>query len=297
MRTLVGGTGELQTLTDFQPADAASDPWLLAAANGTFCGWGGFRGLRFAQQTAQSVIVELLPHAAAAWRALATAASPAPGAAYSGGQSLDGGCVSATPMTSCWTNVLVGDTWLSVSAVTDAGFSERSFHDYVQGIVNTVASAPVASAPPALPGRPACDAPGTTAEIGQAFGLSTVGVDHGFENRFQIRFAALTLGSASRCDYRASDGESRGWGLEVTRMSNADAVFAAAAASTPDVPRTPLTIDGVKGTAYTWRYETADSSMTVVDVLSQGTWLQVFVWGVPDPKPAVEVARKLLAAA
>ena len=292
VRALVGGTGDPQTLTDLAPNHAVADPWLLGAANGSFCAWGGVQALR--EESGQwdpSVIVELLPHAGDVWSTLATASSPSAGARYSGGSSLGGGCGTETPPVSCTTNVLVGDIWLAVSARDTHGISEQVFHDYVQGIVTRVATMPTPSAPPALKVRPACDDPALTAKIASAYGVKAITVDSS-DNPFTIADAAERLTSASSCHYDTVNHQ--GWNLEITRLSNAAGVSQTAAASFSGVARIPLALDGSNATATAWQHETADSTMNVVDVLSNGTWLQVFFWGDQTEQTAA-LARTLAA--
>lgn len=293
VRALVGGSGEPQTFTDLQPGDADSGPWPILAANGSYCAWGGLGPLRFDHQQDPSVVVQTLPHARNAWQQLVDEATPTPGAAYTGGEARGGNCQATT----CSTNVLVGDTWLAVTATSATALAEPTFHAAVQGMVTALGKAPVPSALPKLASRPACDDAGIVAALSTAYGLTTVHPSAANPPPFSVREAANRLDSAFRCDYRAADTEAPRWAVEITGLSNAATVFTAAATASPDVTtRSPLTIDGVTGEAATWSFQTEDSWMTVVDVLHDGSWLQVLVWGKPNQAAATQIAQKLLSA-
>ncbi|MFF1878472.1 hypothetical protein [Leifsonia sp. NPDC058230] len=121
------------------------DGWLtnfaIQAAHGATCVWGqpgtewtGIGG----GETKPVFGLSVLPLAQAAWNSLRPR-SATPGAAYVGGESLEGRCLGD----SCSTNVLVGNWWLTADASSPSGaMTERAFHDAVQNAVTALAALP-----------------------------------------------------------------------------------------------------------------------------------------------------------
>ncbi|WP_158865303.1 hypothetical protein [Leifsonia sp. AG29] len=242
--TLLGGPADPEA----QPwsalsAAAARGPFAVIASGGGWCGWGpdpaspsasassasptagapaapptatpGATASSKAALAPRGVAVAVIPGAADAWKRLAAAHPDAAtaGADYDGGVSLGGDCSgpsTAAAGNECHTNVLVGGSWVAVTAyASDRLVVEKSFHEFVQSLIPQITqfdkTAKVAATAPTLP---CADQPWLDS-VRDALGLDAVSSE-GAEESFRQTDALLTARGMTLCNYRAgTDGSGR----------------------------------------------------------------------------------------
>jgi hypothetical protein len=296
---LVGGTGAVQPLEHLQTGTPPSaPPWSVLNANGTVCGWGGLGSL-VADQHAPQVFLQSVPGLSAQWSALAAATSPTPGASYDGAASLGGSCQGSvgqggTGQGYCTTNVLVGDAWMYVTALSDgrSSFTERAFHDFVQGMVTRYSALP-APTPVAPHAVRDCTDKGVLDAVAAGMGATQPGSRGGED--FTLERAQLDAGQATGCPFLSADNPEHGWNGWVSVIDGVDPALFARYRQAQDHPQgRPVDVSGLPGTATGVIEETVDSVRTTVDVLTGTTWVQMYVYGSTDPKAVVTSVSHLL---
>ncbi|OJX72456.1 hypothetical protein [Leifsonia sp. 71-9] len=251
---------------------AAAGPLALPAVGGAACRW---------KHGTDTLVVQVLPHAAAAWTTLAAAYPNAatPGADYDGGVSLGGDC-TLTPTVICRTNVLVGEAWLAVelTAAAAPGLTEAGFHDIVQRALPSVAAA-VAKAPSPVPAAKAfdCADPGLRAELQQTFALPAV-TSMGTEPTFRIADAVIVAPGATLCAFQPNEDGSGGYLGSLSVLPGTAAAYeqlrAAVLAQDPSAHSEMMTVKGEQVPALVWGVTADDTAFTSVDAMIGTRWVE-----------------------
>lgn len=252
---------------------AAAGPLALPAVGGASCRWKHGTG---------TLTVQVLPHAAAAWKTLSEAnpTVATPGADYDGGVSLGGNCALA-PMVSCLTNVLVADAWLSVVLDTSApGLTEAGFHDAVQRMLPPVTAA-VAKAPTPQAGPPLdCAAADMRAELQRAFalpGATTLAI----EPTFRIADGVILAPGVTLCQFQPTDDSGTGTGTYLGALSVLpgtaaayEQLRAAVLAQDPSARSELMTVKGDQVPALVWSGTVEGTSFASVDAMIGSRWVE-----------------------
>jgi len=258
---------------------AAAGPLGLPAAGGSSCRW---------KHGEDTLTVQVLPHAAAAWKTLSEAnpSVATPGADYDGGVSLGGNCALA-PTVSCLTNVLVADAWLSVVLDTSApGLTEAGFHDVVQRMLPPVTAA-VAKAPTPRAGAPLdCAAADLRAELQRAFalpGVTTLAV----EPTFRLSDGVLFAPGVALCQFQPTDDGGTGSGTYLGTLSVLpgtagayEQLRAAVLAQDPSARSELMTVKGEQVPALVWSGTVEGATFASVDAMIGERWVE---FQSPDP--------------
>ncbi|MFJ3393266.1 hypothetical protein [Leifsonia aquatica] len=259
---------------------AAAGPLGLPAVGGSSCRW---------KHGEDTLTVQVLPHAAAAWKTLSEAnpSVATPGADYEGGVSLGGNC-TLTPDVSCLTNVLVADAWLSVVLDTASapGLTEDGFHDVVQRMLPPVTAA-LAKAPTPQAGAPLdCGAADLRAEVQSAFalpGVTTLAV----EPTFHLSDGVLLAPGVTLCQFQPTDDSGTGSGTYLGSLSvlpGTAAAYeqfrAAVLAQDPSARSELMTVKGDQVPALVWSGTVEGATFASVDAMIGSRWVE---FQSPDP--------------
>ena len=263
----------LATPPGITQAVAAGGPLALPAVGGSSCRW---------KHGEDTLTVQVLPHAAAAWKTLSEAnpTVATPGADYDGGVSLGGDCTLA-PTISCRTNVLVADAWLSVVLDTSApGLTEAGFHDVVQRMLPPVTAA-VAKAPTPHAGAPLdCAAADLRAELQRAFalpGATTLAI----EPTFRIADGVILAPGVTLCQFQPTDDSGTGSGTYLGALSVLpgtaaayEQLRAAVLAQDPSARSELMTVKGEQVPALVWSGTVEGTSFASVDAMIGSRWVE-----------------------
>ncbi|MFF2053273.1 hypothetical protein ACFVU2_16850 [Leifsonia sp. NPDC058194] len=253
---------------------AAGGPLALPATGGAACRW------RHGDDT---LTVEVLPHAAAAWKTLSEAnpTVATPGAGYDGGASLGGDC-TLVPTVSCRTNVLVADAWLSVVLDTASapGLTEAGFHDAVQRMLPPVTAA-VANAPTPPAEAPLdCAAADLRTELQRAFALPGV-MTLPVEPTFHLSDGVLRAPGVTQCDFQPTDDSGSGRGTYLGSLSvlpGTPAVFeqlrTAVLAEDASARSELMTVKGEQVPALVWGGTVEGTPFVSVDAMVGSHWVE-----------------------
>jgi len=258
---------------------AAAGPLGLPAVGGSSCRW---------KHGEDTLTVQVLPHAAAAWKTLSEAnpSIATPGADYDGGVSLGGNCALA-PTVSCLTNVLVADAWLSVVLDTSApGLTEAGFHDAVQRMLPPVTAALAKAPTPPAGAALDCAAADLRAELQRAFalpGVTTLAV----EPTFRLSDGVLFAPGVTLCQFQPTDDGGTGSGTYLGTLSVLpgtagayEQLRAAVLAQDPSARSELMTVKGEQVPALVWSGTVEGATFASVDAMIGSRWVE---FQSPDP--------------
>lgn len=284
-----------------QGGTSGRSPFSLEFAGGSTCEWGTPGADNPTDGSHSTLTIQVLPDAAAVWNQTAKTYAYRNesdiGAPYGPYESRGGDCVRDQ----CKTNVLVGSTWLAVTAVGQgmSPASQSSFHAFVQGLIPRVEAFDAHGAADRTPVTSApldCVSDAYTSALAASFGIPGA-ESRGVEEQFRLEAGALFSNvepshGMTLCQYQPTDGTGGDLGV-LSVLPNSSALFdqlsdtlASANIVTDLVPLTSgsqqLSGMGHKIGGY--------YNLYAVDVLVDGDWIEYVGGGANDGHVAAHTA-------
>jgi hypothetical protein len=182
----------------------------LESVGGVACAWSDADTVDTDTADFQGLVVEVLPHSAAAWDTLASwyPATSMVGASYGEYGSRGANCDDAAKASFCQTNVLVGENWLTVTAKSATpSFTQSTFRATVGQMIpvlDDVLTMPKSTVAVVVP--PACASESYEDAVASSFHIP-VAAYRVPENIFRIEAAVGQIADLQDCTYMdAADG-------------------------------------------------------------------------------------------
>ncbi|HEY9477800.1 MAG TPA: hypothetical protein VIQ26_05155, partial [Microbacteriaceae bacterium] len=184
--------------------------YLLESVGGVSCAWGDPATLGSGAAEFQGLVIEVLPHAAAAWDTLAGwyPATSTPGAPYGDFPSRGGNCDDGARISFCQANVLAGENWITVTATSATpSFTQATFREAAEQMtagLRDVLATPKSTVP--VIGPPTCASERYEDAVASSF-ATPIAAYRAPENIFRIEAAAAQAADLQSCSYvDAADG-------------------------------------------------------------------------------------------
>ena len=184
--------------------------YLLESVGGVSCAWGDPATLGTGAAGFQGLVIDVLPHAAAAWDTLAGwyPATSTTGAPYGDYPSRGGNCDDGARISFCQTNILVGENWITVTAKSATpSFTQAAFREAAEQVISglgDVLATPKSTVP--VIGPPTCASQDYEDAVASSF-TTPIATYRAPENIFRIEAAAGQAADLQNCSYvDAADG-------------------------------------------------------------------------------------------